>query len=208
MTTCADSIRVLCPLFQAGEGGSTPTSALHLRFERINGPLGAKLNAHWHSVLPYIPPFHIQIAYAATCGGIAYAVALWGRPVARTICGKGWLELRRMAIAEDAPKNTASRMLAWMARDVARLRPDVVRLISYQDTEHHKGTIYRAAGWRPVDMASSPVNWGGNAQTKTPPSRNRAAVIAKAPKVRWERDIANSVLDRNAPPALVEGARW
>ena len=79
-------------------------------------------------------------------------------------------------------------MLAWMRRQITRERPDVVKLISYQDTEHHSGTIYRAAGWRPVEMAHSPVNWGGAAQRK-PATRDRAAPILTAAKVRWEIEI-------------------
>lgn len=182
-----DSSRVEQSL-HATDGGSTPTSPLQLHFEQMKAKAGAELNARWHSVLPSIPYFHIQIAFGAFIDGVPYAVALWGRPVARTICGLGWLELRRMAIAPEAPRFTASRMLAWMRRELASLRPDVVRLISYQDTEHHKGTIYRAAGWRPVLMKHSPVNWGGAAQTKTPPSRTRKTKLLKAPKIRWEID--------------------
>lgn len=165
------------------------TSPLQFEFKRIPNKLGAQLNQEWHSVLPYIPVFHIQIAYGAYYQERCFAVALWGRPVARTICGIGWLELRRMAICKDAPKNTASCMLAWMARELKRERPDIVKLISYQDTEIHHGTIYKASGWKGIDRSSSPVNWGGAAQTKTPPSRIRTGKVLKAVKVRWEKDI-------------------
>lgn len=190
--SCVDDARVAYPLFQAEYGGSTPTSTLQLRIHRMEKARAVKLNALWHSVLPYIPAFHVEIAYGAESGGKCYAVALWGRPVARTICDKGWLELRRMAIADDAPKNTASRMLAIMTREIRKTRPDICRLISYQDTARHKGTIYKAAGWVPVDMSSSPINWGGAAQTKKPPTRERKAIIADAPKVRWEYALRSS----------------
>lgn len=170
------------------DSGSIPTPPLHIFFKRIANKTGAELNAKWHSVLPRIPVFHIQIAFGAFLpNGECCGVSLWGRPVARTICGKGWLELRRMALSPEAPKNTASKMLGWMGREIPKLRPDINRFISYQDTEHHKGTIYRAAGWTPVDMKSSPVNWGGAAQTKTKPSRKRDTKILKAPKIRWEK---------------------
>ena len=168
-------------------GVSIPTPPL--QFRRIANKDGALLNARWHSVLPNIPVFHIQIAFGAFLGEECCGVSLWGRPVARTICDRGWLELRRMALSIEAPKNTASKMIGWMVRELRKLRPDIVKCISYQDTQHHKGTIYKASGWKAVDMKSSPVNWGGNAQTKTPPSRKRATKILKAPKVRWEKDL-------------------
>lgn len=175
---------------QQVNGGSNPTPSLQVLFKLIPNKLGAELNAKWHSVLPSIPVFHIQIAFGVFLpNGECCGVSLWGRPVARTICGKGWLELRRMALSPEAPKNTASKMLGWMGREIPKLRPDINRFISYQDTEHHKGTIYRAAGWTPVDMKSSPVNWGGNAQTKTKPSRERSTKILKAPKIRWEKEV-------------------
>ena len=49
------------------------------------------------------------------------------------------------AIASDAPKYTATRMLSIMVKRIKKEFPDIVRLISYQDTEVHKGTIYKAA---------------------------------------------------------------
>ncbi len=184
-----ESIRVVHPLFQVEGGGSIPTSPLQLRFEQVASNFAASLNEEWHSVLPYIPVFHIQIAFGAFFNDVCYAVAMFGRPVARTICDKGWLELRRMAIANDAPKNTATRMLSWMVREVSKMCPDVVKIISYQDSEHHKGTIYKAQGWTPVKMEHSPVNWGGTAQKKKPPTRSRRTKILKSTKIRWERNL-------------------
>jgi len=146
-------------------------------------------NAKWHSVLPSLPFFHVQHAFGAYFNEKTYAVAMWRRPVARTICGLGYLELRRLAICDAAPKNTASRILAWMTRELKHTRPDIVKFISYQDTSHHRGTIYKAAGWHPVDMKSSPVNWGGHSQTKTAPSRESQTKILVAPKIRWELDV-------------------
>jgi len=58
-----------------------------------------------------------------------------------------WRELRRMACAADAPKNTASRFLGWMVRWFRANEPGIGRLIAYQDNEVHRGTIYLAAGW-------------------------------------------------------------
>jgi hypothetical protein len=93
------------------------------------------------------------------------------------------LELRRMAIADDCPKNTASRMLSWMRKDVQTRFPEIIRLISYQDTEVHYGTIYKASGWKCVN-ADKPTQVDWNTTKRV---RNKAQ--SDAPKVRWEYEL-------------------
>lgn len=85
-----------------------------------------------------------------------------------------------MAIADDAPKNTASRMLRVMKDIIRRERPDILRLISYQDTEVHKGTIYKAAGWN-ATVTSEYRAWL-NVNGRRP----QKSVQSEASKVRWE----------------------
>lgn len=108
-----------------------------------------------------------------------FAVAIWSNPVARNLPQDTWLELRRLAIAPDAPKNTASRMLGVMARLIRKEKPQVERLVSYHDTEVHTGGIYRAAGW-----TATTVNKDGN---WTRPNRNRPKAQSEAAKQRWEK---------------------
>lgn len=146
--TRAESIRAMRPLFQGEEGGSIPTSALDLFFSVTNRETFSGLNLEWHSRLPKIGASQGRVFYVAEHDGRAYAVAMWSNPVARLLPQMTWLELRRLAISDDAPKNTASRFIGWMARDIRKRFPDVVRLISYQDCEVHQGTIYKASGWR------------------------------------------------------------
>jgi hypothetical protein len=90
-------------------------------------------------------PYHD--CYVAEHDDHWYAVAIWTGPVNRDLNDGHRYELRRFAIAPSAPRNTASRMLAVMARDIRRRRPDIDELISYQLLDTHRGTIYRAAGW-------------------------------------------------------------
>lgn len=179
----AESIRVMYPLFQAGEGGSTPTSALQLLIERIPFERARELNRLWHSRLPRMGTGFVQnqpfLCYAATFEGFIYAAAIWSNPVARNLPQREWLELRRLAIAPDAPRNTASRMLAVMARLIRRERPEVRRLISYQDTEVHTGGIYRAAGWAATNCSN-----GGEWNQ---PGRSRPKAQSSTPKQRWEK---------------------
>jgi hypothetical protein len=190
MTHRAEDVRVAYPLFQAEGGGSTPTSALQLRFEPIPARTAQKLNALWHSRLPiYDTGFCLNstISYGAECGGVYYAIAIWTNPVAAALPQHEWLELRRMAISDDAPKNTASRMLAFMARDIKRRFPRVIRLVSYQDCEAHAGTIYKAAGWEATALHrggswNRPNAKNQNGKPRTRPDRNSAT----GQKQRWE----------------------
>jgi hypothetical protein len=133
--------------------------------------------------LPKIGNSHFRVCYSAECNNVIYAVAAWSNPVARLLPQQTWLELRRFAIAPDAPRFTASRMLGWMRRDILKRFPDVGRLISYQDLEAHTGTIYKASGWKHADnfkpRARGWIGWGNRPRK----GRTNQAV---APRMRWE----------------------
>lgn len=179
----ADGVRVAHPLFQAGGDGSTPISALSLTVERIPVEMACDLNRRWHSRLPKIEKSNVvrnadYVCYGAMYDGVAYAAAIWSSPVARLLNDGRTLELRRLAIAPDAPRNTASRMLGVMRRLISREMQHVERLVSYQDTQVHTGGIYRASGWQATRTANG-QEWGR-------PSRPRDAVQSAAPKIRWE----------------------
>ena len=147
----ADRTREVHPLFRVGDGGSIPTSALHardLQFDSCRKEHSVCLVAKWHSRLPKCAKGPWTHSFHAHFDGITYAVALWNNPSTRCLPSH-WRELRRMACAPDAPKNTASRFLSWMVRWFEKNHPEAEKLISYQDTAVHSGTIYRAAGWVP-----------------------------------------------------------
>ena len=186
MKTRADSVRVACPLFQGDGGGSTPTSALQLRFGTISRNRFIPLNRLWHSRLPLVGPTGFRVVYGAEFDSLFYAVAAWSNPVARLLPQLEWIELRRLAIAPDAPKNTASRMLGWMIRDIRKRFPDAMRAISYQDCDVHKGTIYKAAGWQQAKgYRSCRRPWKGTwCDSRKRAGRTNQAV---APRMRWEK---------------------
>lgn len=178
---CGDSIRVMHPLFQAGEGGSIPTSPLQLCLGWMEPTLAVRLNELWHSRLPdFTAPLGRFQAIGAEHGGLFYAVAIWSWPVSRMLNrdrGK-YYELRRLAIAPDAPKNTASRLLKVMRLMIRKDGPPAENLISYQDTSVHAGTIYRAAGWTAVRISA--------AEEWSRPSRSRIKAQSAASKIRWQ----------------------
>jgi len=155
--------------------------------------LFVSLNHKWHSRLPLVGSSGFRVHYGAEYNNRWYAVAAWSNPVARLLPQQTWIELRRFAISGKAPKNTASRMLGWMVRDIRNRFPDVERLISYQDMETHRGTIYRAVGWRQAEgYISRPRGWTGEGwNTRKRRGRTNQNV---APRMRWEKLLRRKVI--------------
>jgi len=76
-------------------------------------------------------------------------------------------------------------MLKVMRLDVKKRFPDITRLISYQDTEVHQGTIYKAAGWTSTAISNG-VSWSAT-------GRDRNTDQTTAPKVRWEFQLRDEI---------------
>jgi hypothetical protein len=183
-----DSVRVALPLFQTESGGSIPASTLQLVFERCSREYAVRLNRLWHSRLPEIG--HVEIctyAFHARFNDTSYAVALWSHPVARLL-PQHWFELRRLAISNDAPKYTASCFLSWMVRWFKANEKTVERLISYQDTSVHKGTIYKATGWKNIGKThkGGKVGWSNGVRTR---NELNGRDVLEAVKHRWEIEL-------------------
>ena len=171
------------PLF--GSGDSVPRSAKDFTLWDISAEEAARLNREWHSVLPDTHLGNIKGAkrkayYAFEFDGRYYATAIWTCPVAANRLSFEAIELRRLAIADDAPRNTATRMLSLMRKDLKKKYPELRKAISYQAVDHHHGTIYKADNWHPQGVTKF-KDWGGK--------RKRAGVQTKSDKVRWEHDL-------------------
>jgi hypothetical protein len=146
-----------------------------------------RLNELWHSVLPETDLGNlvrnpVQMSFGAFFANRYYAAAIWTTPIAanRMKDGHLCLELRRFAIADDAPKNTGSRMLRIMRALIGRKHPHLARLVSYQAVQHHAGTIYKAAGWQET----------GESKAKTwHVGKSRAAMQTASDKIRWEMQL-------------------
>ena len=133
-------------------GGANPTQPLQFEVKIIPVAVAREFVTSWHSRLPVVPS-GTQFAFGAYYNGQLEAAALWSNCSARNL-PQDWRELRRMAVSSlTAPKNTASKMLAFMCRWLKKNHPEISTLISYQDLGVHKGTIYRAAGWTPVAIS-------------------------------------------------------
>lgn len=94
-----------------------------------------------------------------------------------------------MACAPDAPKNTASRFLAWMTRQIPKTHG---KAISYQDVEVHTGTIYKACGWTAgfVTKARIRDRFKPRKGTNRPYRQDiNGKAVAGASKIRWELEL-------------------
>lgn len=186
-----DGVRVAYPLFQGEGGGSSPTSGLHardLQFSSCPKQHAVQLVRKWHSRLPRVQRGPWMYAFDASCNGVTYVVALWCNPSARTL-PQQQVELRRMACAPDAPKNTASRFLMWMIRWFRANHPEHERAISYQDTAVHKGTIYKASGWEQAFVSKPRIRCRFKPRKGTNrPYRSdmNGLDVYSAAKIRWE----------------------
>lgn len=150
--------------------------------KRITVKEACRCNRIWHSSLPKIVESNIyrnkrHVCYGLFHVGVCYGISIWTSPVARGLDDTTTIELRRMALRSGAPHNSASWMISKMVKDIHTLFPEVTRLVSYQDTDIHSGTIYKASNWIPVSVTVfSPWN----------KSRKRNKPQTTSNKVRWE----------------------
>jgi len=172
---------VVHPLF--GSVGGNPHSPKEFTLWDIDVDLAMRLNDEWHSVLPDTNKGNLvrnkhKAFYAFEFNGKYYAVGIWTDPVAANRLTFTAIELRRLAICREAPKNTATRMLKLMREDLKVKFPHISRAISYQAKDHHHGTIYKADNW--IAAAESKYTpWHVNKGEKAPQTRSS--------KIRWER---------------------
>ena len=83
-----------------------------------------------------------------------------------------------LALSDVCPKNTATFVIAKMTKKIKQKFPQVKRLISYQDTAVHNGTIYKASNWiKAVDVPL--INWDNK-------WRKRNKLQSNSKKIRWE----------------------
>lgn len=168
-------------------------SPKELSYQVIPAKMACDFNAEWHSRLPKIHWSNVvrntaYVCFAAVApSGQVVAVGIWSSPVAqnRFQFGKQILELRRMAISDLCPYNTATNMLSFMRKYIKANFKEIALLVSYQDTEVHSGTIYKADNWVAA-ATSAGLEWN-TADRK----RNKEQSLAV--KVRWEYKLREFV---------------
>lgn len=185
--------RRMMPLLHPEEA-PPPATARGLTVEKCDPQFARAMIQAWHSRLPKTQQGPWKLAFAAHSNYTCFGAALWHNPSARML-PPDWLELRRLAIAPDAPHCAASRMLGQMARWIRREMPDVPVLVSYQDIDVHTGTIYLAAGWTPAFHSKPRQRDRSKARVGTRRDY-RSNLNGEAPdgagKIRWELAIKSA----------------
>ena len=101
------------------------------------------------------PPGTTAKCYGLYRGGEVMGAIIYGnifRKNAARICGVKWadsvLELSRLWVTDELPRNTESWFIARSLRLLRADRPDIAILLSYADSNvGHVGTIYQATNW-------------------------------------------------------------
>ena len=137
-----------------------------IEIQETRAQIACMLNELWHSKLPKIHWSNVVRNKHYVCYAIKYkqaiiGVAIWSSPVAanRFKDGDKLLELRRLALSDVCPRNTASFVISSMIKDIKVRFPELIRLVSYQDTEAHLGTIYKASNWTAAPIQTSLLDW-------------------------------------------------
>ena len=151
-----DNVIVALPLFQKVCGGAIPTSPHQLVFKPISYQTAMKVVIEKHYLHRKAPTSY---SYGAYFNNELVGVCTIGKPASHTllkgVCGeekaKDVFELNRLWLDDICPKNSESRFLGWVLRQL----PSGLVIVSYADTaQGHNGTVYRASNWLPVGTST------------------------------------------------------
>lgn len=164
-------------LWQFESDPPAPTSPKQLQIEVVFGEWLDRWISERH-YLGYCGPGS-RLRLAVYFDGVIVGGMLWGRPVARALDQVRTMELTRMYLTDECPKNSESRCIAVATRIIRQRFPEVTTLIAYSDPKAgHDGTIYKAAGWEFAGMTE------GRPWAQRPDGRKRKN-RAVGSKMRW-----------------------
>lgn len=146
-----DRVMVARPSIQKAGGGSIPTSPHQLRIYPIEKHEAKSAYALWHYLghKGFLASYNYGVFFGAKLvGSISYGI-----PNAKNIKGlytqktQGeFVELTRLALSPDCPKNSESRVIGVTLRMIKKRGYKGV--ITYADTaQGHTGVIYRATNF-------------------------------------------------------------
>lgn len=144
-----DDVKVALPLFQEVSGGAIPTSPHQLFFRPINYQTAIRMVKEYHYLHRSAP---VSWSFGAYFDGRLVGVCTIGKPASHTLIngvagkerGKDVFELNRLWLDDICPKNSESRFLGWILKQL----PFGTILVSYADTAYgHEGIVYKATNW-------------------------------------------------------------
>jgi len=133
-----------------------------LRVAEVSGKGASKKIDHIierNHYLRSVPDPSVKHRYVISFGlsGVVGA-GVWGKPVARMEDQEDTVELLRFWTSNCTPKNTESKALGMMMREMEEKGYD--RMIAYASSgENHQGTIYKATNWELSKEFSRSATW-------------------------------------------------
>ena len=137
-------------IFQQADGGSIPTSPLHI--QKIGHDHAKRFVEKWHYSKRM--PTGKNICYGLMLDDCLYAVIVYGIGVnpyqARFLDCEKVMEIKRLCRTEPRKKYQLSRFISITAK-WAKKEMHYDKLVAFADPEHgHEGTIYKASGFEKV----------------------------------------------------------
>ena len=167
---------------QPREGGSQPTSPLHLWPERDGFHVGTVDEANALLVeRHYLGPIaRARLVVCQWLDGVVVGAQVWKEPTARHLPNDGsWMELARWCLTPEGGRNAGSRMHRAAVFELRRRFPALTTLVSYSDPSvGHTGTLYKACNWR----------WHPTWHRLKPPPTGAGSwdgITRQEPKDRW-----------------------
>ncbi len=158
---CEDSLMVKQSLFQVANGGSNPTSPLNYKIRECK----------FKDIRHIFEKYHYKGGHIG--GGISFCLALMDGQniVGGCVAGKprheskykDSIEIRRMALLDECPKNSESYFLSkviWFIKKNKLAK----KVLSYSDQSvGHRGTIYKAANFKLIGETAPSIQvfWKG-----------------------------------------------
>lgn len=178
--TCAAAASSDAPGLQPGEGGSQPTSPLHLWPQPDGFHQGSVAEANdllmRHHYLG--PVTWARFVLCQWVDGQVVGVMVFRPPTSRNL-PISWFELVRWCLTPAGGPNAGSRMQKVAVVELKRRYSDLTTLVSYSDrAAGHTGGLYRACNWR----------WAPTWHRLVPPPTGAGSwdgVTVQEPKDRW-----------------------
>lgn len=163
MNSCGDSSKVERQTYQFDDGGSIPTSPLHIKARNLH-----MQTCHVSEVRSFLETHHyshnINGVKIAQCFKVEHQNVLVGAVLFGAMSTTAWkkfadsenkvLELRRLVLIDNAGKNSESRVIGWCLRYIRENMKNVEVIVSYADPYYkHNGTIYKASNFEYVGLS-------------------------------------------------------
>jgi hypothetical protein len=130
-----------------------------LKFKEVNSYTAAWAYRQWHYLKDQ--GFIHQISFGAFFELRVEGAITYGPPNAKNLSGfftdetqAGWWEIKRLVLSPKCPKNSESRFIAITIK-MLRALTKVQGIVTYaDDSQGHKGTIYKASGFKALGLTA------------------------------------------------------